>query len=204
MDEAQQSSFPVLLVRHGESEWNVARLTQGQTNHPELTDRGRVQARAAGERLGAVLSQRDARAAAPRVQVWSSDLVRAQQTAAAVGEVLGVEVRPEPRLREQHLGTLQGRAYEDTWAAAEHHDWSDPTAPMAGGESVAQVFARMSEVLAEALVAARTGPVVLVSHGDAIRVGVGSLLGHGPGEGEWLEVPNGAVFEVAPNFCQQH
>ncbi len=40
---------PVYLVRHGQSEWNVLRLTQGQTHHPRLTALGEAQARAAAE-----------------------------------------------------------------------------------------------------------------------------------------------------------
>lgn len=187
--------FPVLLVRHGESEWNVARLTQGQTHHPALTESGRDHARSAGRSILAALSSRGT------VQVWSSDLVRARQTAELVVETLApvhgpVAVREDPRLREQHLGSLEGRSYDETWAAAEEHDWSDPTLPMAGGESPAQVHARLGEVLGEGIAAAQRGPVVLVSHGDAIRVALALLAGHGPGEGEWVEVPNGAVFEI--------
>ncbi|WP_442940289.1 hypothetical protein [Nocardioides sp. B-3] len=45
-------------------------------------------------------------------------------------------------MREQHLGSLEGRAYEETRAEAEQHDWSDPELPMAGGESVGAVRRR--------------------------------------------------------------
>lgn len=182
---------PVLLVRHGQSEWNVARLTQGQTAHPPLTALGRGQAGAAARVVAEAVT------GAALVRVVSSDLVRARQTADVVAATLGVRVEDDARLREQHLGTLEGRSYEETWAAADQHDWSDPTLPVAGGESPADVHARMGVVVDEAVAAARGGTaVVLVSHGDAVRAAVAHLQGLGPGEGEWVEVLNGAVLRV--------
>lgn len=185
----------IFLVRHGESEWNVARLTQGQTVHPALTGAGQADAARAGEVLREALATADQ--PWPQVRIWTSDLVRASQTAQIIADVLGVAGPvPDQRLREQHLGSLEGRSYEETWAAGEAHDWSDPTAAIAGGESPADVHARLGQVLQDARLSAVAGPLVLVSHGDAIRVAIARVQGHGPGEGDWIEVPNGAVFEV--------
>ena len=177
---------PVYLVRHGQSEWNVLRLTQGQTVHPALTALGREQAAAAAEAVAGDLA-RDVRRAA---RLLTSDLVRAVETARVVGDRLGLVPEPDPRLREQHLGELEGRGYDETWARAELHDWSDPELPVAGGESVAQVRRRMAAVLAERDTVA---PTVLVSHGDAIRAAVAHLLGHPAAGAPWVAVPNGAV-----------
>ncbi len=57
-----------------------------------------------------------------------------------------LQLTPESdsRLREQHLGDLEGRTYEETWAAAETFDWSDPTQPIGGGESLMDGYDRMS------------------------------------------------------------
>lgn len=161
---------PVYLVRHGESEWNVLRLTQGQTPHPALTIRGREQAAAAADAIARDLAWRGLSAA----RLVTSDLVRAAETARIVGDRLGLVPESDARLREQHLGELEGRRYEDSWAHAELHDWSDPELPMAGGESVAQVRRRLAAVLAELDPGA---PTVLISHGDAIRSAVAHLLG---------------------------
>ena len=132
---------------------------------------------------------------------------------------MGVEPVPDARLREQHLGSLEGRAYEDSWAQAELHDWSDPELPMAGGESVAAVRRRLAAVLSELDPGV---PTVLVSHGDAIRsalahfhlhrgvsrdVLVGqtpefptktSLDTHGQPMTDvpWVDVPNGSITRV--------
>ncbi|WP_158630650.1 histidine phosphatase family protein [Nocardioides daphniae] len=183
---------PVLLVRHGESEWNVARRTQGQTRHPRLTAAGREQAAAAADRVGQVLGHR----VLTSVRITSSDLTRALETAEVVGRRLGVPVLEDPRLREMALGSLEGLSYEETWRAAEEHDWSDLHLPVGGGESPAQVRSRMAAVLSEARAdAARGIPVVLVTHGDAIRHAA-DVLRDPQKTGDWLEVPNGAVFLV--------
>lgn len=131
----------------------------------------------------------------PVTRLVTSDLVRAVETAEVVGDVLGVSVALDPRLREQHLGRLEGRGYDETWAAAEAHDWADPTLPVAGGESMMDVHDRLAAVLSE--VAEDRGSVtVLVSHGDAIRSAVSHLMGVAPHEAPWVEVANGAVARV--------
>lgn len=174
---------PVYLVRHGQSEWNVLRLTQGQTSHPALTALGRDQAAAAAEAVAHDLAGRSAR-------LLTSDLVRAVETARVIGGRLGLEPVLDARLREQDLGDLEGLAYEDSWAQAEQHDWSDPELPMAGGESVADVRRRLAAVLSERDPGV---PTVLVSHGDAIRSALAHLEGHPLVDAPWVEVPNGSV-----------
>ena len=177
--------LPVYLVRHGQSTWNVLRLTQGQTSHPPLTVDGRHQAARAAE-----LIARDVAASGRRVdRILTSDLVRAVQTADVLAERLGATVTLEPRLREQHLGALQGRGYVETWAHAEQHDWSDPSLPIAGGEAVLDVHARMVGVLADREAA---GLTVLVSHGDAIRAAI-ALTATPPHLAPWVDVANGSV-----------
>jgi probable phosphoglycerate mutase len=180
---------PVYLVRHGQSQWNLSRLTQGQTAHPPLTELGRSQSAAAAELIAADLE--GSGLAAERLV--SSDLTRAAQTAAIIGRRLHLPVESDSRLREQHLGELEGRSYEETWAAAEAFDWSDPTRPIAGGESLMDVYERMAAVLEEVHPA---GARVLVSHGDAIRAALAHLDGVKPHEAAWVEVPNGAVARV--------
>ncbi|WP_310529154.1 histidine phosphatase family protein [Nocardioides sp.] len=175
---------PVYLVRHGQSEWNVLRLTQGQTTHPALTALGREQAAAAAEAIA-----RDLVSGTP-VRVVTSDLVRAVETARIIGDRLGLVPELDARLREQHLGDLEGRSYEDSWHEAELHDWSDPELPVAGGESVAQVRRRLVALLAELDPDAAT---VVVSHGDSIRSVLAHLLGHSMTEVPWVDVPNGSV-----------
>ena len=186
---------PVYLVRHGQSEWNVLRLTQGQTAHPPLTALGRSQAAAAAEILASELGG--------RARLLTSDLVRAVETARIIGDRLGIEPAPDERLREQHLGSLQGQVYERSWAHAESHDWSDHELPIAGGESVAAVRRRMAALLAELDPAI---PTVLVSHGDAIRSAIAHLGGLSITDAPWVEVANGSVarFDGELTWLEQH
>ena len=182
-------THPVYLVRHGQSEWNLRRLTQGQTVHPRLTELGREQAR----RATALICDDLAVLGVPAARIVSSDLVRALQTAEILAVHLGGEVRLDARLREQNLGTLEGRSYEETWAVAAQIDWSDPTIPVAGGESLMEVYDRMGAVLSDL---DRGTVAVLVSHGDAIRAAVAYLHGVKPHEAPWVDVPNGAVTRI--------
>jgi 2,3-bisphosphoglycerate-dependent phosphoglycerate mutase len=182
-------SQPTYLVRHGQSEWNLLELTQGQSVLPGLTSLGRLQAKEA-----AVLIGEDLRVLGERVAVVrSSDLTRAIDSAGILVDELGGELVPDRRLREQHLGDLEGRSYAETWAAAEKHDWSDLDLPVAGGESPRQVRDRMAAVIDEVDPSVVT---VLVSHGDAIRAAIAHLAGIPSNEAPWVEVPNGAVARV--------
>ncbi|MEZ5178127.1 MAG: histidine phosphatase family protein [Acidimicrobiales bacterium] len=86
----------ILLVRHGESEWNADGRWQGQAD-PPLTERGRRQAVHAASALGTI----DA--------IVTSDLERAAETGAILARLLGVDhLATEPRLRERDAGSLSG------------------------------------------------------------------------------------------------
>ncbi|MGN6162165.1 MAG: histidine phosphatase family protein [Marmoricola sp.] len=190
-------SAPVYLVRHGQSEWNVLRLTQGQVAHPPLTARGAEQARRAAALIVTDLAARpDARSRA--VRVHSSDLARARETAAIIAQALDAPVRLDDRLREQHLGSLQGKSYDETWAEAERHDWSDPSLPIAGGESLLEVRRRMVASLSDL---DPTEINVVVSHGDAIRAAIAHANGEESHQAAWVDVPNGAVARLGPEVC---
>ena len=179
----------IYLVRHGQSEWNLLRRTQGQTMHPRLTRAGREQAVAAGT---AILADLDGRSV---TRIVTSDLVRAVETAQLLAGALDAPVLPDGRLRERGLGTFQGLDTEQTFAAATTLDWSDPNLRVGGGESTREVSDRMVAALADADAGAGRGAVtVVVSHGDAIRTALGALAGYPPGAAPWLEVPNGAVL----------
>jgi 2,3-bisphosphoglycerate-dependent phosphoglycerate mutase len=186
-----RSEQPIYLLRHGESVWNVLRLTQGQTRHPPLTERGREQSRQAA----LIIADDLARAGSTVGLVVSSDLVRAVQTARIIQATVGGELCTDWRLREQDLGHLEGRGYDAAEAAAAAHDWSDPDLPLAGGESPRQV----QERVAQALAGLDPGQVtVVVSHGDTIKLALAHLQGVGPNRARGFEVANGAVARIGP------
>jgi probable phosphoglycerate mutase len=185
----QGVSLPYYLVRHGESEWNVQRLTQGQTMHPRLTARGRDQATRAARAIADDLAASGLEAGT----VTTSDLVRATETAEIIVDLLGTELTVDERLREQHLGALQGMSYDETFTLAATVDWSVPDQSIAGGESMHQVRDRIAAVLS---CIDRARVTTLVSHGDAIRVAVAHAAGLEPHRAPWVDVPNGAVARI--------
>src|SRR5215467_14607337 len=87
----------LLLVRHGETDWNADGRLQGQTDRP-LSDFGRRQARQLAEELDG--EQFEA--------IYSSDLARARETAEIVSERRGLAVRLDPDLREKDWGNWEG------------------------------------------------------------------------------------------------
>jgi broad specificity phosphatase PhoE len=173
------------LVRHGQSEWNLTRRLQGQVAHVPLTALGLEQARAA------------ARALAGRriAAVHSSDLLRASRTAEVIGAAVGLPVHLDAELREQAYGALEGRQSADVLAAAPY-DFTDPDARAPGGESVREVYDRMGRCLAAYIERYAGRECVLVSHGDAIRMGLAWLDGVGPADVPWRETPNGSMTTV--------
>ncbi|MEZ5187956.1 MAG: histidine phosphatase family protein [Microbacterium sp.] len=96
----------LLLVRHGETDWNAARRIQGSTDIP-LNDTGREQARETAAALAA-------RFAGQAPVVASSDLSRARETAEIIAEALGVAgPRLYPQLRERSYGVAEGMTIEE-------------------------------------------------------------------------------------------
>lgn len=90
------------LIRHGQTDWNAARRIQGQTDIP-LNEAGRAQAQAI-----AIDS-----ASHKFCAVYSSDLVRASDTAQLIAAQQGLEVVKLPQLRERHFGIFQGRTADE-------------------------------------------------------------------------------------------
>ena len=87
----------LLIVRHGETDWNAEGKLQGHTDRP-LNDYGRRQARALADRL----------ADEPIDALYASDLSRARETAEILGEKLGLDVAVDPDLREKNWGNWEG------------------------------------------------------------------------------------------------
>ncbi|MDP1819851.1 MAG: histidine phosphatase family protein [Acidimicrobiales bacterium] len=178
----------VLLVRHGQSEWNADGRWQGQAD-PPLTDLGREQARHAARSLGVV----DA--------IVSSDLQRAADTAALLSNELGVgPLVLDPDLRERDAGEWSGL----TRAEIEHgwpgylDDLGGERRRPPGWEPDDELLARTIASLARIHGLAPDGEAIAVTHGGLVYV----LEGHF-GEpfarlpnlgGRWLEVgPKGPV-----------
>lgn len=156
------------LVRHGESGWNAQRRCQGQSVlAPSLSELGRAQARTTAELLAEL---------APHARlVVSSDIARARETALIIAGTLGLPLRLDTGLREQDLGTLEGRCFDEELGAGRVQDaidalWRDTSIRPPLGESVRDLHARVHATLARLAAGAAAGELIVVSHGGPVRV----------------------------------
>ena len=151
----------LLMVRHGETALNVARVLQPADTPLSET----------GQRQAALLA---ARVAALRpAGIVSSPLPRALQTAEAIAAATGLPIARMDALQERNFGDLRGRSYDGLGFDALRMDEAPP-----GGESAAEFRARVTAALAElaAQQARLDGPLVVVTHGLVLRVWLDGVL----------------------------
>jgi phosphoserine phosphatase len=150
----------LLLVRHGETDWNRERRFQGHADEP-LNDVGREQARKlaealAGERIDAV---------------YTSDLLRARETAEILAAPLDAEVVALRELREIDVGSWQGLS----WPEIEEQDpegvarWRREGHGWHGGETYEELGVRIVAVLREIVARHANQRVLVVGHGGTVR-----------------------------------
>jgi probable phosphoglycerate mutase len=149
-----------LLIRHGETHWNREQRIQGQQNS-ELSAEGLAQAQAAAACLAAGTAD----------ALVSSDLGRTLQTAAPISAAIGLPITQHAGLRERAFGIFEGCTLDEIAERfPEHHErWRarDPLHAMPGGESLAQVRARVKAAL-EGIAALGHRRVVAVTHGGVL------------------------------------
>lgn len=134
--------------------------------------------------------------------LWSSDLVRAAKTASVIGAHLRLPVQHDEALREQRLGLMEGRLARELRPEPIPAGMHVADIRWGAGESVADVYRRVSRFLRRELVcelARRHGTrhVVAVSHGDTIRVAHAWLVGRSHRDVDWRNMPNGGVTTVS-------
>ena len=162
----------LVLLRHGQTDYNVAGRMQGHIDSM-LTETGVEQAATVAPEIARLVPDR----------LISSDLKRAVDTAELVSAACGLPVKYDARLRETHLGEWQGRTVaeiEDDWPGAIATWRSDPGWAPPGGESRIEVVRRSLPVVEELDEEFATGDpdttVVLVAHGGLIAGLVCGLL----------------------------
>jgi probable phosphoglycerate mutase len=164
----------VWLVRHGETADNSKRIFQGQRGSG-LNRLGRAQA----ERIAARLEAGPAKIKA----IVSSDLERAAETAGIVAAPLRVRVELDPDLRELDLGTWSGKSYDEVRRLypEDFQTWlSGRDIRRGGGETYGELAVRVDRAIrraAERHSPTAAAPIVIVSHGGAIKSWVAKNLG---------------------------
>jgi broad specificity phosphatase PhoE len=180
----------LLLVRHGETDWNRERRFQGHAD-PPLNETGRTQARAladdlAGEAVDAL---------------YTSDLARARETAEILAARLGVEVVPLRELREIDVGEWQGL----TWPEIEERfpegarAWREQNHGWETGETYEELAERVVPALRRIAVAHPGGRAVVVAHGGTVRATRAFIAGTSVAESRRLDraIRNCEIFRIA-------
>ena len=160
----------IILIRHGETEWNSQQRMQGHSNS-DLSSVGQAQIQALGQWMKNV----------PFDHIYSSDSLRAKQTAEAITQFSGHELKIDLRLREKNLGVFEGLTSEE---ARERHPEVFRLFKTAGskyvideGESTQQLQDRALEIVDEIRIKHPEERVLLVTHGGFIRVVMKHSLG---------------------------
>ncbi|MEV0994375.1 histidine phosphatase family protein [Nonomuraea sp. NPDC050202] len=154
----------IVCLRHGQTLWNVEQRFQGHSDIP-LDETGVAQAARAASLLASLRP----------TMIVSSDLQRANDTALALGRLIGLDVAVDKDFRERGGGQWEGLTREEIAARwpEEYAAWEAPD-----GEPVTDVAARVATAMRRW--AARVdddGLLVVVSHGAALRLGICELLG---------------------------
>ena len=153
----------LVLVRHGQTSANTARLLSGSTDLP---------LDATGERQAQLVAQRGANQIDAHVLV-SSPLVRARSTAAAIGNMTGLAIQESPDLREVHFGDFEGLTVAQV---EEHHphiavqmlDPHDTELRWPNGDHMHEFYQRTQQAFAAIAEEHFSKTVVVVAHGAVI------------------------------------
>lgn len=181
-----KASARIILVRHGETVWNLEGRMQGHRDSP-LTTVGRSQARSVARRI----------ARFPVRALYSSDLGRARETVRPIAEATGLEPQFDVRLRERGLGIFEGLT-EAEIVASHPAEWAlfrrrDPDWVVPKGESARQRTERSTACLEE-LVGRHPGEtIVAVTHGGVLDGLFRFVVGLPLSVPRRFVIPNGAL-----------
>lgn len=180
----------LLLVRHGQSTYNVEGRLPGQLPGIPLTDEGRRQAHRAAVALSAL----------PLSAIISSPLERAAETAEIIARGWGLTVRTDPRLMDTNVERWAGQKIDDV--ARNDPEWkryvANPDEPPEGAESFSSVQARAVATAREALADPNNGEyIVLVAHGDVVKLILAQYMNTPIPAVPYLAIGNASISGIA-------
>jgi len=181
----------IVLVRHGETDWNRLGLLQGRADIP-MNERGRAQAR---ELVGALADdQIDL--------IYSSPLSRARELAELIAEERGLEVEIAPELVELSYGLWQGMGLDACARCNPGLEWRfrhDPwRVRFPGGETLADLRERVRGFLDRIRIEHRGESLLISGHGHLNRVFMIEALNWSEGEFWRIEQENGSYTRLEP------
>ncbi len=176
----------LIIVRHGETDWNVEGRWQGQIDVP-LNANGHHQAQLMADSL----------VHAPITAIYSSDLRRASETAGYLARKFNLPVQTDARLREIHQGVWQGLRITEIQNNYRSEFQSREKSPLQvappGGETVYQVGERLISFLADLIPSHPHETVAIATHGFVMAL-LQILLNHEPFENIWQAIPKSGAW----------
>ena len=179
----------LLLVRHGETDWNAKGRIQGMLDVP-LNALGVQQAELVAAELARTIDS---------AELVSSDLARTRETTKPIFEATGFEPRFDPRIRERHFGVWQGKTYEE-WRVLDavgmaRYNAGDPEYGPEGGETATQFLARCVSAVSDIVTVSKVKTLILVTHGGVVSSMVRHAQGLNPQSARTWSVPNASISE---------
>lgn len=181
----------LIVVRHGESNFNRERRWQGQSQDAILTDLGWQQAECCGDALKGT----------PAAALFSSDLSRSMQTAVAIARVIGLPIHPDVRLREIDAGVWTNRMSDEVRAEEPDRVQAWDSAPFTTsptrGEGLGEAQQRILSFVEERAPAYAGQSIIVATHGAILQTLMAAAMGL-PLERLWLDTPaaNGAIVRL--------
>ena len=177
----------LILVRHGETDWNAEGRIQGMLDVP-LNALGMQQAALVAAELARSIDMAD---------MVSSDLVRTRETTAPIAEATGFEPRFDARIRERHFGVWQGKTYEE-WRVQDavgmaRYNAGDPDYGPEGGETASQFLKRCVDAVTDLVLGSKEKSLILVTHGGVVSSMVRHAQGLNPQSARTWSVPNASI-----------
>ena len=182
----------IILIRHGETEWNSQLRMQGHSNSA-LSAVGRGQIQALGEWMKNVSFD----------HIYSSDSLRARQTAEAITQYSGHTLQFDQRIREKNLGVFEGltsiEAREQFPEIYRLFKTGGANYVIDEGESTQQVLDRALEFIEEIRLRHPEQRVVMVTHGGVVRVLMKHTLGLSLDAPTSFLIKNTGIFRLVWN-----
>ncbi len=189
----------IYLIRHGETDWNIDLKVQGQKDIP-LNDNGINQAQILSDYFENI----------PIEAIYSSNLIRAYETAKIISKKISKDIIVIPQLQEINMGQWEGNLWDDLKIEYKDfiHNWENnlENIPIPDGESYGQVQKRILKAFRKIVDNHDlNSQIIIVSHGIAIKVLISYLIGLGIQNVHRFSIDNASIsiIEVNDKECNK-
>jgi len=171
----------VYTARHGQTSWNLEGRMQGHSDIP-LNATGILQAEKLAEKFKDI----------PLCKIYTSDLVRAYETARIINHYHKIEICADAALREISIGTFEGQSLQEPSIAAALQTYFETNQVVPGGESIQMLFNRVHKFL-DTIISHDNQNLLIVGHFGTIRAVICYFLDLSPSDRNRFAISNTAI-----------